>query len=322
MEEIERLREGWDVGGMSISKEEIPRAIERIGQRLYRDLFPPELRREYRQFREKVRTLYIVSDEPWIPWELVKPYESDAPSFEDDFLCMQFDLARWVMPDVAPAAEIAMRSLACVAPRDSKLKAAQEESEYVRSLAQRMGVRDLTPAHATREEILKLLEGEEPISLWHFACHGEYHDNDPDQSPLKLSNNTSLRPNDLVGPKVEKRLKGDRPFVFLNACRVGSLGLSLAGLGGWAKVLVSDCHVGGLIAPLWAVTDRLAHNFAQAFYEHAQSGCTLAQAMRRARQATRNADSADPTWLAYSLYAHPNARLNWATKAKFDGGLR
>jgi CHAT domain-containing protein len=237
----------------------------------------------------------------------------DGPAFEDDFLCAQFDLARWVMPGTAPAAEIPMRNLACVAPNDSGLVAAQIERDYMQSIATRAGMQDVTPADATREQVLGLFGGQTPISLWHFACHGDYRDDDPDQSPLSLSKGTFLRPNDLIGPDVEGRLASDRPFVFLNSCRVGSIGLSLAGLGGWARVLVGNCRVGGLIAPLWEVTDDPASQFAQAFYDYSmQPGCTLGQAMRQARLKVRDADPSDPTWLAYSLYAHPNARLKWS----------
>jgi hypothetical protein len=315
MKEIENLRSGQDVDGTPIS-DDIARDIEGIGQRLYRELFPKALRREYCRFRKHVQTLQIISDEPWIPWELVKPYEFDSfdgPAFSDDFLCAQFDLARWVMPGTAPAAEILVRSLACVAPLDSGLAAAQSERDYMQSVATRADAHDVTPADATRAQVLDLFRGKTPISLWHFACHGNYRDDDPDQSPLALSKGTSLRPNDLIGPDVEGRLASDRPFVFLNACRVGSIGLSLAGLGGWARVLVEYCRVGGMIAPLWAVTDDPAMQFAQAFYDYSMvPGYTLGQAMRQARLKVRKANSSDPTWLAYSLYAHPNARLKWS----------
>jgi CHAT domain-containing protein len=114
-----------------------------------------------------------------------------------------------------------------------------------------------------------------------------------------------------VGP-AQEHLRADRPLVFLNACRAGQSGLSLTGLGGWAKVLVQDCRVGALIAPLWSVNDAAAYTFAEAFYTATQQpGMTLAAALRQARQATRQAHPGDPTYLAYSLYAHPNARLVW-----------
>lgn len=313
--EIENLAQGKDVDGcpltdalgQEITPEAFFRHLERIGQRLYRDLFNEAMRREYRErIRGRIQTLEIVSDEPWIPWELVKPY---GDGVDDDFLCLQYDFSRWVSDGAGPALEIEVDSLACIAPTDSGLIQAQAEQDFVRSLAAKLGLTDRSPQEARRDLVRALLEGEETIKLWHFACHGNYDANAPGNSPLILQHGRRLRPNDLVGP-AEAHLRRDRPLVFLNACRVGQGGLSLTGLGGWARVLVQDCRVGALIAPLWSVNDGAAAHFAQAFYQAVQEpGMTLAAAVRRARKETQRAYPAESTYLAYSLYAHPNARL-------------
>jgi len=317
MREIENLAKGLDADGYPLTDvpdqgptpEHIFRGLEKIGWRLYNELFNEALRREYRErIRGKVHTLEIVSDEPWIPWELVRPF---GDGVDDDFLCLQYDFSRWVSGGAGPAAEIAVDSLACIAPTDSGLVWAQEEQAFVRSLAGRYGLADRSPAEARRGLVEALLAGQEGVRLWHFACHGDYDRRSPDNSPLFLQDGYPLRPHDLVGP-AQEHLRADRPLVFLNACRAGQSGLSLTGLGGWAKVLVQDCRVGALIAPLWSVNDAAAYTFAEAFYTATQQpGMTLAAALRQARQATRQAHPGDPTYLAYSLYAHPNARLVW-----------
>jgi hypothetical protein len=311
--EIENLAAGKDVDGLPLAAGGGPaeraaaltKGIAKIGQRLYTELFPEELRREYCQFREQVRTLQIISDEPWLPWELIKPYDKGV---DDDFLCAQFDCARWVAP--APRegeAQVAVRSLACIVPDDSKLVAAQTERQRLQVLAKSRGLVDLTPAPPTKTAVEALLEGEATIGLWHFACHGDFDEKAPGNSPLLLQEQRRLRPNELVGKAVD-RLYADRPLVFLNACRAGEQGVGLTGLGGWARKLVEECGVGALVAPLWAVNDGLAQQFAQAFYEAVQApGMTLAQAMGHARAAIRG--TGDPTWLAYTLYGHPNARV-------------
>jgi hypothetical protein len=56
------------------------------------------------------------------------------------------------------------------------------------------------------------------------------------------------------------------------------------------------CHTPSV--PLWSVTDANALSFAETFYRE-----LLAGGRRTARTA------GDPTWLAYSVYAHPNARV-------------
>jgi hypothetical protein len=291
--------------------------MEKIGQRLYRDLFPAELRREYRRFSEHVHTLQIVSDEPWIPWELSKPYDDEAgqPLIDHDFLCMQFDLARWVCPaPTSAAAEIAVDALACIVPSDSGLAEAQGERDDLTALAVALGLTLHVPAPADLPAVETLLRGSAPIQLWHFACHGNVHPASPGKSPLFLESGRRLDPDDLVGP-AQTRFKSDRPLVFLNACRVGSGGLSITGLGGWANVLVGSCGVGAVIAPLWSVHDQLAREFASVFYDQlrSQPGCTVGQAVRQARRHIRDAAPHDPTWLAYTLYAHPNARIRFGS---------
>lgn len=271
------------------------------------------MRREYRRFSKHVHTLQIVSDEPWIPWELIKPYDDEAGQerIDHDFLCMQFELARWACPaPSSAAAEIAVDALACIVPSDSGLVEAQRERDDLTALVAALGLTQHVPAPADLAAVETLLRGSVPIQLWHFACHGDVHDTSPGKSPLYLANGTQLVPDDLVG-RAQTHLKSDRPLVFLNACRVGSGGLSITGLGGWANVLVGACGVGAVIAPLWSVNDELAYEFARVFYDdlRTQPGCTIGQAVRRARRHARDAAPHNATWLAYTLYAHPNARV-------------
>ena len=61
------------------------------------------------------------------------------------------------------------------------------------------------------------------------------------------------------------------------------------------------------IAPLWNVTDTLAHKFAKTFYTELAAGKTVGEALLAGRRSAR--EDGDPTWLAYSAYAHPNARI-------------
>jgi hypothetical protein len=92
--------------------------LRALGEELYRDLFPPQLRRAYRDLsRSPVRSVQITSDEPWIPWELLRPYDDDDPHhiIDDDFLCARFELTRWLAGRSGPAGAITIRRLACLA---------------------------------------------------------------------------------------------------------------------------------------------------------------------------------------------------------------
>ena len=105
------------------------------------------------------------------------------------------------------------------------------------------------------------------------------------------------------------------PFVFLNACQVGS-GNQL--LGDYAGVAQSFLYAGAaaVIAPLWSVSDRIAREMALAFYESAfDEGRSPAAVLRetRAKFDDDGTDSAAATFLAYQFFGHPGLRLARAT---------
>jgi hypothetical protein len=114
--------------------------IETIGQSLFEELFPPELQKEYwrlKSLREegKVRTLLVISDEPWIPWELVKPYTFDPESNQeqnDGFLAETFQMSRW-LAGRGPAPSLEVKAARLVAPM-SNLAFTEREKAYFAAL--------------------------------------------------------------------------------------------------------------------------------------------------------------------------------------------
>jgi len=245
----------------------------------------------------------IVSADPWIPWELVRPYHPDTLE-EDDFLCEQYALTRWLAGPSSPDL-IDFHDLALVLATPD-LPATVDEAEAIKKLPG-IRVRDVPPLLST---VYKLLELGGFDGL-HFACHGEYNQRNPDQSILLLEGKQRFRPNDITG---DKRAFGrDRPLVFLNACETGRAGLSLTGLGGWARAFV-QAGAGVFVGSMWEANDESACKFAIAFYRHLLDGKTVAEAARLARQSIKRAG--DPTWLSYTVYANPLARLVVETAAQ------
>ncbi|ONI79968.1 hypothetical protein ALI144C_24965 [Actinosynnema sp. ALI-1.44] len=57
------------------------------------------------------------------------------------------------------------------------------------------------------------------------------------------------------------------------------------------------------------VTDRPAAFLAAEFYDRLATGATVGRAMTKARLTTRRRWPDDPTWLANSVYAHPNTTV-------------
>lgn len=311
LHKIEQLGARMDIDGSALLRAEIDRKLASLGRDLWRELFPSELRFAYRDIRSRVRTWMIVSDEPWIPWELIKPYDDSRPDdiIDDDFLAFGFELTRWMAGDRAPAQRIMVRSLAVLLTSADLPHAAAERGLLAELTRSHSGLTDTTPILTSSGDLLTFLETA-PADLLHVIGHGVHASPQSEEAGLPFRDGSVLRPVDLEGP-LATRLSRARPLVFLNACWAGRQGWSLARLGGWAARWVDVCGCGAFVAPLWPVRDEAALAFSQAFYSALARGKTLGQAACEARRHTHNERPGDPSALAYVVYAHPNARIGW-----------
>lgn len=298
-----------------IEADEADRQLRAIGHSLWRDVVPHDLREQYAAEREAWRnsTLMVISDEPYIPWELVWPYGEPGSGWQDENpWCVTLHLTRWLRGtaqrggNARPAGRLSLAALASLIPTDSGLPNAIKERDLLRRLAGQNGRRDLSPDEPTWGAALDLLE-EGGYDWLHVAAHGQFYRGPADsRSVIRLQDERELRPRDLADPAVEAHIHGRRPGFFFNTCHSGRTGWALTHLGGWAETLIS-IGAGLFISPLWEVTDRQALDFATTFYDQLTAGQTVAAAVQAARLAVRK--SSNPAWLAYSVYAHPNARL-------------
>lgn len=285
------------------------RDLAGIGSNLYEELFPLEFKLEYPMLRDRHRggTLLITTNDPWIPWEVVRPLEYDRRGqsiYDDPPLCQSFQLARWPA-SVAPPAQLIFSHAAIIQPR-SDLPAAQSEKEFLAALP------DITvgaPLETVAETLASFSAGQ--TQLYHFACHGNLDSTDPNNSKLKLADGF-LTPADLASDRKSGLLRA-RPLVFANACHAGELGFGLTRLGGWAERFIA-AGASAFIGSLWAINDVLAARFAAEFYNRlfglaGHTQMPLAAAFRAARLVLRELDPANPTWLAYVLYGNPRAHV-------------
>lgn len=133
---LENMGGGRDIDGKYLEFDQAEVELNSAGQWLYQQLFTDQMAAEYRRFRKHVRTLHIISDEPWIPWEVVKPYDDSDPTnvIDDDFLACQFAVARWMRSDRPPLGHIHVNRLACIeagqTPHQSPLSYAGTERDY------------------------------------------------------------------------------------------------------------------------------------------------------------------------------------------------
>ncbi len=281
--------------------------LREIGWELYEQLFTDKLKQAYRDLYQLRKTegnlsLLIVSDEPWIPWEMVLPHEN-LP--EDDFLCAQFHLTRWLEGRGLPE-DISLRQAQVVTPKSNLASVKLEQDYFTYEVPRLRSEITLGPSWLDTAMQVKLALSQGDSQWFHFACHGNFDATRPDESALVLQDGP-LTPSQIAGPR-RQGVAISRPLVFLNACHTAEAGFSLTRMGGWAERFVR-AGASAFIGSLWEVNDDLAAQFAIAFYNKLLAGHTLGEAFHAARLHIRTRDDANPTWLAYTLYADPNGKI-------------
>jgi len=313
---LENLHGGFDSHDVELVDQDVPIELATLGEDLYLQLFPTELRRIWWRKVRPAQAVLLVSDEPWIPWEIVKPFDQAGGQNEDanGFLAICFQLTRWLTAGRTPPAQVEVPRLTVVeagAPPDlSPLAKTVDELHFLKDLADQHQLELDELDDPNHSDVVALL-GEKNLGLLHFAGHGKHDEEDAGTSGFCLHDGRMLRPRDLR-PAIRGRLTKNRPLVFLNACESGRQGQSLTRLGGWPQGFL-DAGCGAFIAPQWSVNDEDAHTFAITFYQALAGGKTFGEAALEARQALP-VDSLGR--LAYAVYSHPNGRLHLGPHAR------
>ncbi|MCG8418847.1 MAG: CHAT domain-containing protein [Proteobacteria bacterium] len=295
----------------------IPDRLANIGRNMWSQLLPIALRDRYIREREewRGRSLIVVSDEPYLPWELVWPGFTDEQSgeyIEDDGpWCITMRMSRWLMrssntgANPVPKLHFSVGSMAILAPTDSGLDHAQAECEFLREICRDRGVEDVSPRLPTYAQVTDMLRT--ASSDWiHCSSHGNRDLSLPNApATLLLHNGESLTPDVVVG-KIAAEIRTCRPAFVFNACDVGQKHWGLTHIEGWADMLIA-AGAGLFLGPMWAVSDLHADRFSRILYRELSGGSTIGEAVRQARIAVR--ETGDSAWMAYTLYAHPNARI-------------
>lgn len=280
--------------------------LEALGSSLADRLIPPPLAQRLADLRARIRSIEILSAEPWVPWELCWLTGLARDGDAGGFLSEAFQTTRWFAGE-PQFPSLTARSIALVVPQDSGLPQAPRERDLVQGLATAgRTVTEIPAEYLALRKMLKTMSHD----VLHFTGHGEAHPGDADQSAMVLEGGERFEPRDLSGGEVKKSFGAQRPIVLLNACEVGRAGLVLGTQAGWPLAFVK-AGAGAFVGALWKVGDNAAAGFAKALYEALLTdGTTVGDAVHRARLSVRRAS--DPTWLAYVAYAHPSARVKAA----------
>lgn len=277
------------------------RRLAAKGAYLTETLMPGDLRDKLWAVRDRISSIIVQSEEPWIPWELCRLMGREGGRVVDGpFLCEAYTVTRW-LPGVGFKRPLSLRNLALVVPDDSGLPLSGAEKAYVRSLGK--GRRKVTEVPATYARLQDAF-AKGIYDGWHFTGHGAARDENPDRSPIHLAEGESFTPDSLSGSAANVGIP--HPLVFINACQVGRSGMALTGIGGWANRFV-EAGAGAFIGAYWSVYDEPAFAFATEVYTRLLDGVPVGRAVRDARLAIRK--PGDPTWLAYTVFADPLATV-------------
>ncbi len=276
----------------------------------------------------RAMTLWLKSSEYYVPWELAfmeNPFDETAPPF----LGAQVNMARWLLLEEVdirdPARKLEVNDFA-VFPGNYD----NEENQLPRAVQEAKELEQQYQAKSWKlnsENFKRFLDGKlgsearpgTPQAV-HFACHGE-------AKPMVLYLDDG-KPVLSIGLRSVRWAKKERPFLFLNACQVGSAG---ALLGEWSGFAGNSIHggFGAFLAPLWSVADGDAKDFALGFYRLVlaeqktpqETVPTAADVLRRLRAGYKSGATPKPTYLAYVFYGHPLLQVRHGAKQELRSSL-
>ncbi|HQR80638.1 MAG TPA: CHAT domain-containing protein, partial [Actinomycetota bacterium] len=275
-------------------------------------------------------SLLLTTSEPFVPWELAWVDDevidpallpqglSEAP------LGSLWRVGRWVppvrrrrgpdRPAVPPAARVEADAVAVVIgdyAADTKIRSLPHAVEEGRAIAVRYRGLPLTVSEGDVDRLMNAtLErdgtGYAPTVV-HFASHGQVSLQQPQYTGILLSGGRRL---DLLTVEGSRLGESSAPFVFLNACQVGTAGTVLSTYGGLAGAFLgTGCR--GFLAPLWNVDDEVAKSIALDFYELTlNKGVPVGEAVRQIRAGFGTGQAGTATPLAYVFYGHPDLQLS------------
>jgi hypothetical protein len=273
----------------------------------------------------RVPTLLLMSAEAHVPWELARFPEPVPDKTRPPFLAAQFAMARWILsPNVAPSpsATHGVDRIAVVIGEYGKfgrlqnLKFAEDEKKFLETTYQD----DTVALTASNLELTQLMAAQIPspaggahsAEIVHFACHGDVTGTNPPAAVLYLSDGKTFSSTLFLDSDLGRASK---PFLFLNACKVGTAITQLGDYAGFA----GDClraGFSGVLAPLWSVEDGIAHGIAEEFYNATLPATGSAKPVAEVLTGIRARYAADPvtarhsTYLAYVFYGHPNLLMS------------
>lgn len=268
------------------SPDELYRALKQEGAQLWDDLIPVAVQEQFWECMHRITQLTILADNDAFPWELLYPTNDDVGFLATLDFPVTRRIEKWRRPR-----ELYQHPARFVLPEGAPARAKDE----VNVLRQLLDAQE--PNVSTLRELQTLIDNG-GFGIMHFACHGSFSRDD--MGP-QIHLDKAFLPRELA----LRRKTWQAPLVFLNACRSAGARHRCIGQDSFAEKFI-HAGAGAFIGSLWEVRDGTAPSFAIEMYQMLKDGHTLGSAVTELR---RRVQDGDPTWLAYAVYGHPQAKL-------------
>jgi Ternary complex associated domain 7 len=202
--------------------------------------------------KDRPVTFQLNSADPYVPWELAAVEPAIDPT-SPPFLGAQVVMGRWILGDrniASPPRHArnirAMAVMAGMYKSEVGLRPLPQAIEEAKTLTQSYAAMPAIPLDCTPASFQSLLDATinfnfDPIGgveCVHFAGHGEVDPSRPGDAAIYLNDGRPITPTFFRSSTLGKTYA---PFLFLNACMVGTAGQMLGDFGGFP----GNCLAGG-----------------------------------------------------------------------------
>jgi hypothetical protein len=288
--------------------------LQTRGSDLFERLFPEEMQAKLWELRDDLKSVLLLADEPYFPWEIIHLKPPVGPGESAPRFLAQYGLLRWQFLPFPQRPELRARpgKVYSLCPRKVDrsflLLESIAEAEF---LAKELKATDLRASTTAVRRLLK--RGD--FDVLHFSGHGKADTTDIAEALIMLDDRKvegNLVRQFLSATEVAESASltspdGAGPLVVLNACQAGRGGVQLSSMGGFARAFLA-AGAQAFVACLWSVAEQPSRIFTENLYRQLIDGRPLGQAVLHARESARAEEDA-ATWLAYVVYGRPDAKL-------------